>query len=571
MMASRPFLSVPLLAGQLKGNGYNAVCLDLNVEFFNYILSAHYISEIKNKLENLLLNSSKISFEKQKEIEKILGARTDFVLKYIDSAVKVYKSEDFYNPQLLFNSMKVIAAAFEVISASIFPEKISFFASRESFSSLNMEQINSYSEDYEKNIFYQFFMENIDKYIKDEFDLIAISVPFVQCIMPTFTLSKILKKKFRAKICIGGNSITRCAEEYKQKKEIYKEYCDYILVGDGEKSIVSLLKYMDGKCNLSDIPGVISLDKNNEILFVPPKYVKTFEGISPPSFEGLDFSKYIAPEIVVPILASKGCYWGKCTFCDFAYGAKYFGEMPVEKLVSEIRCLQEQYGVNKFEFVDEAVHPDYLRKFANEIEKTNLKIEYSALARTENDFTYELLEKLAKSGCKQLNWGYESHSDRIIKLMNKGVLNIDRKKILQNSAKVGIWNHVFFLFDFPTETDQEWETTKKFIIDNLDIIDSFGTNSFRIDKHSLIRKNLSQFGICDEYEEGEFSPYLVNKDAKLLKYRQDRIDGIWNDFYKRQGYKLWNIVPDMYLALYLSKFGREKTKTITLIPPKKIV
>ncbi len=569
MLADRPILAGPLLVGQLEQAGYEAKCLDLNVEFFNHILNSNYLKSLKEEL--IEIQNREIPQKQRVLISAVLNNKIDFVIKYIDEAVEVYHNENFYNPELLSRAMKVLSVAFDSISARTWPYRISFSPDNKFLDLLNLEQIEVESEDYDNNIFYRFYSEIIKNVIPEDINFIGISVPNKQNIAPAFTLAKYLKKRYKAKICVGGSTITRCSELLKNSKELFKNYFDFVLLGDGEKSIVQLVEYIEGKRKKDDVSGLIALNENNNIFHTEIEYIKSFDGVAMPSFVGIDFKKYFAPDIVIPMMASKGCYWGKCTFCDFAYGTKYFGEISVDKLISMIKYVKEKYGISFFEFMDESVPPLFLKKFATAILENNIKISYAALVRTDELFTAEILELLYLSGCKMLNWGYESHSKRIIKLMNKGVDNVDRPKLLELSSKAGIWNHAFFLFDFPSETEEEWLLTKNFILNNDNIIDSFGTNSFRLEKYALIRKQIEKSSDIVSYKDHDFSTSLTNINKELEERRNENINQIRKDIYKQKGYALWNILmPDIYLFLYLAQKGKENVKKTVLIPANKI-
>lgn len=103
-----PYLSCPLLAGQLKAAGYNVQSLDFSLEFFYYILNSKFLEYSYNlalkKLDNLknkikLFNSKDHNdFIKYQYLEKKLN-NTDkyqFVIKNIDENIKKYKDKEFF-------------------------------------------------------------------------------------------------------------------------------------------------------------------------------------------------------------------------------------------------------------------------------------------------------------------------------------------------------------------------------------------------------------------------------------------------------------------------------------------
>lgn len=565
-----PILSVPILVGQLIGAGYNAKCLDLNAEFFDGVLNSEYIKNVKKDVINLL-DRNDILDEKKDFILKLVNNKSfDFVIKYIDEAVKVYRSEDFYMPKLLFRAFRVISKTLEILSAITFPYKVSFSMFENISDFLDMKAINKYADDSDNNIFCKFFSDNLNKYIDKDIDLVGISVTSAQNILPAFTLAKMIKKRYKAKVCIGGNAITRCAEAYKNHPDIFKEYCDYILIGEGEKSIVELAKYIEGVNDITNIPGLITVDENKNIVTNRPQNIQNFDGIFPPSFEGINFKKYLTPSVIIPIQSSKGCYWGKCTFCDYFHGEKYFGQLDVETVVKMIKSVKDKYGINNFEFTDEAMTYSYLDKLSDALLKEKLDIKYHIMIRTEKEFTKELFEKAYKSGLRLILLGYESHSERIIKLMNKGVENVDRIKILKNSAEVGIWNFICLLFGYPLETDEEWMITEKFLFDYQDIIDNDVSTLFRLDKHSKLTANLQETNSSSNYGDKEFSK-LYTEESDISITKKLKLANMKARLLKTFGLRLWQIlIPGEYIFLYVAEKGRKYTKETVLIEPNDI-
>ena len=100
-----------------------------------------------------------------------------------------------------------------------------------------------------------------------------------------------------------------------------------------------------------------------------------------------------------------------------------------------------------------------MNSLADELIKRNIEIYLIILARLENKFTYELLKKMKKAGILYVHWGYETASERILNLMNKGIEAKNRVEILKNSEKAGIMNHIFAMWDFPSETFAEVESS----------------------------------------------------------------------------------------------------------------
>ena len=63
----------------------------------------------------------------------------------------------------------------------------------------------------------------------------------------------------------------------------------------------------------------------------PGVYTEKTTALPLPDFDGLPLDRYFVPERIIPYLATRGCYWGRCTFCD--HGQGYFDQyrgMPAQ-------------------------------------------------------------------------------------------------------------------------------------------------------------------------------------------------------------------------------------------------
>jgi radical SAM superfamily enzyme YgiQ (UPF0313 family) len=137
---------------------------------------------------------------------------------------------------------------------------------------------------------------------------------------------------------------------------------------------------------------------------------------------------------------SRGCSWGKCTFCSmWGCQKREWRHKPVELLLKELDALQEM-GAKRFEFTDsdfmgpnpEKVSDlDVYRTFAEKkIERKN-ELKFFAYLRVHSvyckDDTEELrqakidtLKLLKKAGLQVVNIGGDYGSDKQRKRFNKG-------------------------------------------------------------------------------------------------------------------------------------------------------
>jgi hypothetical protein len=156
------------------------------------------------------------------------------------------------------------------------------------------------------------------------------------------------------------------------------------------------------------------------------------------------------------LTVAHGCYWKKCSFCDVSldYISRYEAA-NASTLVDRIEAIIAETGQTGFHFVDEAAPPKALRAMAEELLRRNLSISWWGNIRFEKSFTPELAELLAQSGCIAMSGGLEVASDRLLKLMKKGVSVEQVARVTHAFAEAGILVHAYLMYGFPTQTEQD--------------------------------------------------------------------------------------------------------------------
>lgn len=576
-----PHFALPSLIGQLKANGYEASGLDLNIDFYNKVLEpdfiknailkavdnnqnvlneiAPYIKEGKDFSEYPLDIQNKIvKYTKVKEYITKKQAALASIPDLAKEALNIIKGEDFYNPEMLIKSINIIDSALEMASLPYFPSKISLDNYSNPFFKLNFDCIKYFVFDKETNIFIEYYKTVLDDIKAKNADYIGISINSSSQIIPGLTLANILKNETNAHINIGGNFFGRVKEAVIKHPEFFDLFCDTILVEEGERPVVELAKYINGEINVEDVSNLI-YRKDGGIIINDTKKPLKLDEMAIVSLDGYNFKQYFAPEIILPFQSSRGCYWGKCSFCDQDFGQN-FNVKNVEKLTDEFIQLKEKYGLKYFEFIDESVSPSYLSELADKIKEKNIDINYFFDARLESTFCGDLLKKAYNSGLKMVLWGLESGSNSVMELINKGIDIDKRLDILKNSSDAGIWNFAFIFFGFPTETTEDAKKTINLICENTDIIHSYGRSVFTMGKHTKLKDEPEKYGITAVYPAvDEFSPTYTFDCTGMKKEELNLIlkecTKTCNEAYNNP---LWMYLRYReYLFLYISKYGTD--------------
>lgn len=582
-----PYLASALLVGQLRGRGFDAESYDFNIEFFNDILTSDHASKSLGKAKEFLSSAEfeadaslsddingkrKKTFEIRKRIVgdyiKYDGEKAQRTIDKIDWAMSVIKTKElFYDPEKLYEAKDIINSALDMASLPYVPSRImidNFIANP--VMTYDFADVDYQCKNSDMNMFLPYFEQKLSEKDFSVYSLINISITDLSQIVPGLTLARLLKEKTDAKICLGGNYIYKIAPDLKKIPAIFSEYCDFFIVGDGEIASVELAEYICGKRAINEVHSLVYADENGNVITNETAPLLDMDNIYYPDYDCFDFDKYLAPEPVIPVQFGKGCYWSKCTFCDFYTGQQKFDMKSVSRAVDEVEFLVNKYGYRHFNFVDEAVPPAFYNAFATELIKRNLKIYYSSFVRLEKAFTADVLQNMYNSGARYMMWGYESESPRIMELMNKGIDLSERKRILADSAKAGIWNVVTFLLGFPTETEEELQSTIDVIYDN-SIVDTCVPSNFALKKNAILKNKAESVDITEFHENGDlhisYKYSSLTSTMEEVKARRNRFE---KKFLEDTADRLWphTFTEGDYLMFYLTHYGKDYVKNYRL-------
>lgn len=576
-----PYPAVPLLLGQLKRAGHAATGLDLNIDFYNHILTKEYLEKSIQKAEELVSSSKgetqfkDASNARMKSRASIIsdclaryGNKLKRVPAEVDGAVKTLKTSDsFYDPERLYAAKSTLFDALKIASLPYAPAELSFANYYNPAVMSGAEELLAECYNPETNMFLEFFEQILPGILEEQAEYILISIADMTQLIPALTLGRLLKQHGAAPVCIGGSIVTKLLESIRQCAEFLGKLCDYFCYGDGESGIVTFAEYLNGKVSVESVPGLVYKNASNQVVVNPAVTHTDLNTLADLSFDGFAFEKYFSPEPVLSVQLSKGCYWGKCAFCDVSYSRKQFCIKTPERAVEELKTLKERYNINNFLLSDDSVSPAYYATFARRLIESGLEVNLFSMARLEVGFTKEVLRDMQKAGCKMVFWGYEAASERVMSLINKGIDTQSRVTILRDSAETGIWNHVAFMIGFPTETKEEAIQTVQTIYALQDVLDSCYLSKFSFKKNAAISECPEQYGITQYEPAGDFQLDCKYRAPGMTDAEKKDIGNSFRTNYLNENAdRLWPLLclDFEHLLLYLSNYGKDRVKKYRL-------
>lgn len=308
--------------------------------------------------------------------------------------------------------------------------------------------------------------------------------------------------------------------------------CDVLVVGEGETALVEILDAISHEEPLPRRrPGVL-LPGDREALQQPEVRYENLSTLAEPRYDIWDWEQYWVPEPVVLYSPTRGCYWNKCTFCDYGLNTTSPTSpsriRPIDKAVREIH--QITTFAKTLYFSVDAMSPSYLRKIARAIQENQLPIQWSAELRLERSFMKGLARELKEAGCIAISFGYESGAQRVLNLINKGVNLQLVPGILQELSNVGIGVQMMGFIGFPGETADEAFSTFVFLRQYRDCWTLAGIGNFILTKGSIVAKRHKDFGIQEicVYSGDDIARelYWIDNDGQTRLYGDTRTPAI---------------------------------------------
>lgn len=435
----RPSLSLPVLTSYLRKKGVKVSQMDNNVILQDELIEVEELENLMTTILPLLYRFNAVSDINSKKIRA-----------FYDLLVTIDKSCGF--KRLVEIKRLMQNGEFDYLTSKDNVQIVEYIF-----------KLSANFKYYFKTVtyYYDYYLENnIDEGISRSMSILFKEIQNAKPLMVGFSVievqrgfsmwaAKKLRQQYDGYIMFGGSDVALNSESYLlENKSI-----DFACWSDGEETVIKLLNAIkDNRQEYKIIPNLTYRD-GDEVITTEYKEFP-IESFSIPDYEGIEMGKYIFSS--VQILTSKGCQWSKCMFCMHwnSYGQN-FRQRTVESVVDEIEYCIEHFGVRLFSIVDEAISADYSVTLSDEIIKRNLDIRWIQMSRLDSDFNSYTFEKLHQAGCRFIEWGLETGSQKVLDDMRKGINVREAQRIIHESAACGIVNKMLMFHNYPTESVED--------------------------------------------------------------------------------------------------------------------
>lgn len=273
-------------------------------------------------------------------------------------------------------------------------------------------------------------------------------------------IAKAAKSRYGCPIIFGGWHVSG------EPSTVLNPEIDYVVVGEGEETVLELLDVLQGKLDRKLVNGLAyKTDDGFQVNEKRPR-IKKLTAIPRPMREGLPVDRYRWPSMMVEptwnlntlsVQASRGCPY-KCTFCQTPalWGSAWTSRTP-ESVVDEIEQLINEHGANHIFFRDEefTVRSRWVIEICNEIVRRGLqkRFQWGSFARAD-DITPELAEAMWQAGGRAIIIGLEATSRESGENMKKYYDLEQASEALHIMARRGFFVYGSWIIGFPWDTEE---------------------------------------------------------------------------------------------------------------------
>lgn len=291
---------------------------------------------------------------------------------------------------------------------------------------------------------------------------------------------------------------------------------DVVVLGEGEKTMLELVREFIGGGDFSRVNGLVYRDKaSGETRRTAPRRLaqdlNCFPAPARELFDNRSYKLYYSKKFgytTTAVMTSRGCPFS-CDFCSQPIFGKVFRARDAAKVVDEVEEALS-LGYSRIWFADDCFTLDQRRlvEICDELIKRKLKVGWECLSRVDT-LDVETIDKMKQAGCLRMFFGIESGNDKVLAAMKKQITTRQAYDAVRLCKKKGIKAGAFFILGYPGENGKTILDTVKFASSiPLDYL-SF-TLPYPIPGTSLFERLTGKL-VLEEWEEP--------KNLKLIKHR----------------------------------------------------
>jgi radical SAM superfamily enzyme YgiQ (UPF0313 family) len=507
------FPSTAVLAAYLSTNGITSEQADLNEDFMDYLLKPEHLAAVGNgtTIDGRHILDTSI----EAVAARILGHSRHLLFNAQGRHLSIETvNSPIYLLTLLADAYRIDLPVHEITSETFHNGSVA-------------------------NMYRAFFTESdYLKRLPTSVHTVGISIPMGPQLGPALILARTLKSIYPdITIVVGGPTLSLMALESLTYLLDHEPSIDAVVRFDGERPLLTLVTQKEsGIWNPGLVAGVSS-NIMGKVTHHSSESGLPLKDLPYAEYDVTLMARLADPEI--GIVQARGCYWGKCAYCDFI--ELYKGSPPYrirspKQVVDEMEYQLRRHGVSRFSLITEALPASFAAKMSNLIIDRGMNIQWSSFAMVEKHFTQELFSLMNQAGCEYLVIGAETMTDRVLALVNKFARQEDNIRFFLAAQQQGVKLRVNLIPDLPSTTYEESLRSLELFRDLAACFDTVSIFPFEATRSSAVGRSPEQYGL-QVIEDGSIvgqaqyaSNHLANSDPAMTDEQRREVHAAYYAF-----------------------------------------
>ena len=284
--------------------------------------------------------------------------------------------------------------------------------------------------------------EHLTAYLDaNSFDFVGVSVigGYYQYRKLLSLSAAVNKSRNRPYYIIGGHGPAPEPEYFLKKTQ-----ADAVVIGEGEVTVMNLVRAVAGKTALSEVKGIAYRQGQEVFVNERQPLIEDIDTIPFPAYDLFPMHYYrllrlprsSRDDFAMRMLSGRGCTF-KCNFCYRL--DEGFRPRANAAIIDEIKSLKKDYGITYIGFGDELLMSSLQRteSLCRDFIKSKVNVKWCCNGRL-NYARPDILKLMKESGCQLINYGIECFDDQILKNMNKALTTAQIIKGIEATLTAGI-------------------------------------------------------------------------------------------------------------------------------------
>lgn len=505
-----PYHSLVYLASYARANGFSHVDIrDTNIEALTYCAQPPFLRDRKRAWEAELRKLSKQPY--LTGLQQLAYSNLTLALaldpEAPSRAIRTLQSEELFFEWLAYReAVSTLHRWLRSLSCDAIPDQFSenFHLRNNCFFNLSNKRDLKNKTLINRIVgpFRAYFKMCLLPHIRDSsYEVIGINVTYISqlpyCIWLVSELREILPDAY---IVCGGTEITGMWKSGAGILASILSSSDACVVGEGETAFLRIIQAVHVGKRPGNIPNLVDIQRAGKCSGAGLRLAhEDINKLPTPEYSLLPAGNYFSPFNIVNYSPSRGCYWGRCAFCDYGLNLERATAIWRERALDLIICDLERIAQHSryVYFAVDAMAPATLVKIADGLIKQRIPIHWASEIRLEKYFDRARCELLRRSGCVAVSVGFESASQRVLTLIKKGIKASDMPVTMRNLSEAEIAVQVMGFTGFPSETHEEALASVNFLREHDRLWTVASVGEFMLTPGSAVAKSPGKFGISN--------------------------------------------------------------------------